>query len=261
MGSIPRFNQSFFLKPTSSYSNGSILVTRVSNTCKLLFIFPAFLREGVILFVMFRSYKLKHSCPAWHKTGSIGTVISAMRQQSQHAVTPLIKKFKIGAKPLTWRIAMQWVLRMASTFLERLASLMLTSSASSSMSGGLCSLGSGSFGCRFICWKVKHILQSRETLARKKCFVLDNWLEPRTVVLACLSLVLDGFVWHFQATVHTLSSAVNKSQRLQKTSGNAGNQTRGCWVRRANATSVLCSPPPPSYRLFGSMDAGYLCAF
>ena len=61
-------------------------------------------------------------------------------------------------------------------------------------------------------------------------------------VLSCNSLVLDGFMWHFQVSVQTLSRAINKSQRFRKTFGKGGNQTRGCWVRTANATSVLCSP-------------------
>ena len=36
----------------------------------------------------------------------------------------------------------------------------------------------------------------------------------------------------------------NSSEKIvRKILGNAENQTRGCWVRSANATSVLCRPP------------------
>ena len=92
------------------------------------------------------------------------------------------------------------------------------------------------------------------SLLRHVCW-WTAWLGQFTffVVLACHLLVLDGFVWHFQASVHTLSSAVNKSQQLLKTFGNAENQTRGCWVRSANATSVLCSPPSLS-SLFAGLE-------
>ena len=40
--------------------------------------------------------------------------------------------------------------------------------------------------------------------------------------------------------------------------GNAENQTWGCWVRRANATSVLCCPPLPWQRILWNSKSGLI---
>ena len=51
---------------------------------------------------------------------------------------------------------------------------------------------------------------------KRKIFIMVMFFRF-FVVLACHLPVLDGFDWHFQASVHlTLSSAVNKSQRHRK---------------------------------------------
>ena len=52
-------------------------------------------------------------------------------------------------------------------------------------------------------------------------------------------LVLDGSIDLFKL-LHTLS-AVNL---ISRSFGNSKNRTRGCWVRSANVTSVLCCAPP-----------------
>ena len=71
------------------------------------------------------------------------------------------------------------------------------------------------------------------------------------------SLPLTSTRWfnqHIQA-FHTLRSAVDISRQHQelifvrKILGNAQNRTRGCWVRSANATSLLCRPPPEFFSL------------
>ena len=67
------------------------------------------------------------------------------------------------------------------------------------------------------------------------------------VVLSCHWPVLDGFDWHFQASVHfSQSSPINKFQGdgkiPEKLFGNIWIWTQGCGVRSKNATSVLCSP-------------------
>ena len=72
------------------------------------------------------------------------------------------------------------------------------------------------------------------------------------VALACHKPVVDGFDRHYQPSVHLpLSRTINKSleHRIyfypnspEKNFRNAENRTQGCWVRSANATSVLCRP-------------------
>ena len=73
--------------------------------------------------------------------------------------------------------------------------------------------------------------------------VCNQLLQPliSLVVLACHSLVLDGFVWHFHASVHSLSSAVNKSLRLRS--------SKFFWERRELSPGLL-----------GEKRKRYLCA-
>ena len=55
-------------------------------------------------------------------------------------------------------------------------------------------------------------------------------------------LVLDGFNWHFQASVKfPLTSTVDKTHG-NTFFGNVENQTKGHWMRKKTATSVPCSP-------------------
>ena len=64
------------------------------------------------------------------------------------------------------------------------------------------------------------------------------------------SLPLTSTRWfdqHFSSFPHSkcrrLISATFRMTLFRKTVGNSENRTRGCWVRSANATSVLCRPP------------------
>ena len=68
------------------------------------------------------------------------------------------------------------------------------------------------------------------------------------VLLVCHSPVLDGFDGHFQASVHlTLSSAVNKSQRIKKMAEkffrNFRNSNLG--LLGENQECYLCAMQPP----------------
>ena len=55
---------------------------------------------------------------------------------------------------------------------------------------------------------------------------------------------------------HRLTSATS-----WKFHGNAGNRTRGCWVRSANATSVLCCPQSSFYLGPVGRATRHLCRF
>ena len=70
------------------------------------------------------------------------------------------------------------------------------------------------------------------------------------VVLACHSLVLDGFVWHFPASVHTLSSAVNKSRWLRNSKNfrECGETNPGLLGEKLE--HYLCAMQPPCRTIF-----------
>ena len=75
------------------------------------------------------------------------------------------------------------------------------------------------------------VIYTAAIISRFSCFII---LEP----------LLDGFVWHFQLSVHfPLTIIVDKYQQHQNNFfENAENRSQGCWVRSKNATSVLHRP-------------------
>ena len=77
--------------------------------------------------------------------------------------------------------------------------------------------------------------------------VSTDWISSKqtTDFFCSTSLPRTSPRWfdqHFHAFPRSKCRQLTR-QRQERILGNAENRTRGCWVRSANATSVLCRPP------------------